>query len=38
MVRRDEIVEKLDKFNSTSVVNDQIEALDKFVDEELQRE
>jgi hypothetical protein len=38
MVRRDEIVEKLSKFNSTSVVTEQLDDLEKYIDTELQKE
>lgn len=38
MVRRDEIVEKLSKYNSTSVVQQQIDDLEKYIDSELQKE
>jgi hypothetical protein len=38
MVRRDEIIERLDKFNSTSVVNEQIDDLEKYIDTELQKD
>jgi hypothetical protein len=38
MVRRDEIIEKLGKFNSTDVINEQVEDLEKYIDTELQKE
>ena len=38
MVRRDEIIEKLGKLNSTDVINEQVEDLEKYVDTELQKE
>ena len=38
MVRRDEIIERLDKYNSTSVVNEQIDDLEKYIDTELQKD
>ena len=38
MVRRDEIIEKLGKLNSTDVINEQVEDLEKYIDTELQKE
>jgi hypothetical protein len=38
MVRRDEIIEKLGKFNSTDVINKQVEDLEKVIDDALLNE
>ncbi len=38
MVRRDEIIEKFGIFNSTATINNLISDLEKYIDEELQKE